>query len=96
MDAFIAALPEEGFDTLWLSDGLAREGRDRLTEALGGRGLLSVVETPREVLGLRPAVFDEGLARVARATVSGGVGWVSLFGGPRTSRSCGAPIPTCR
>ena len=64
VDAFIAALPEEGFDTLWLSDGLAREGRDRLTEALGGRGLLSVVETPREVLGLRPAVFDEGLVRV--------------------------------
>ncbi len=63
-DAFLAALPEEGFETVWLSDGLARDSRAGLIEALEARGPLRVVESPRPILALRPAVFDSGLIRL--------------------------------
>ncbi len=60
-----AALPEEGFDTVWLSDGLDHPGRDALTAAFAAKGALSVVESPRVILGLHPASFVEGKVRVA-------------------------------
>ncbi|RMD90535.1 MAG: LytTR family transcriptional regulator, partial [Alphaproteobacteria bacterium] len=42
------------FETFWLSDGLAREGRDTLLAALEARGTVRVFEDPRPVLALRP------------------------------------------
>ena len=48
------------FDTFWLSDGLAYEWRDVLTESLEARGDVAVFEAPRAVLGLTPARFEDG------------------------------------
>lgn len=59
-----AALWAEGlsgeFDTLWLSDGLARPSRARVMAALEARGALRVFETARPVMGLAPATYAEG------------------------------------
>ncbi len=59
-----AALLEGRFDSYWLSDGLAREGRDALLEALSGHGEVTVFQTPRLTLGLRPPRFEEGEVRI--------------------------------
>jgi len=63
--AFAAALPETAFDTLWLSDGLARAGREGLTEVLRARGTLTVFQPARPVLGLRPPGFEDGAVTLA-------------------------------
>ncbi|MFC7703055.1 DUF4159 domain-containing protein [Plastorhodobacter daqingensis] len=54
-----AALPEGG-ETYWLSDGLARDGRAPLLAALEARGPVTVFESPRPLLALRPAGFEDG------------------------------------
>ncbi len=54
------ALPAEGFDTFWMSDGLARDSRADLLEALSDRGAVTVFESPQPVLALRPAAFVDG------------------------------------
>ncbi|MCC7319522.1 MAG: DUF4159 domain-containing protein [Rubellimicrobium sp.] len=59
MAAFGAAL-SGGFDTLWLSDGLARAGRDDLLARLRAQGAVTVMQSPAPVLALRPALADEG------------------------------------
>jgi hypothetical protein len=71
--AFTGALPEEGFDTLWLSDGLARSSRAALLEALQSRGEVRVFEAGAPALGLRPAWFDDGriLLTALRPTTGG-------------------------
>ncbi|EYD77318.1 membrane protein, putative [Rubellimicrobium mesophilum DSM 19309] len=51
---------EGGFDTVWLSDGLAREGREALLQALEDKGTVTVVQAPRQVVALKPATFEEG------------------------------------
>ena len=55
-----ALLPEGRFDTIWLSDGLARESRAGLLAALEARGAVTVFESGRDVLGLAPAEFRDG------------------------------------
>ena len=58
---WIAALSDEGdFDTVWLSDGLARESRAPLLAALEAHGAVRVIESPRPVLGLGAVRFEEG------------------------------------
>ena len=57
---WVDKLPVTAFDTYWLSDGVARESRDMLVAALEDRGGLRVFESPRSVLGLRPARFEDG------------------------------------
>ncbi|WP_172328542.1 DUF4159 domain-containing protein [Mangrovicoccus sp. HB161399] len=59
-----AALPDEGFDTLWLSDGIARDGRSGLLAALEDRGTVRVFEGPRPVMGLKPAVYEDGIIKL--------------------------------
>lgn len=58
--AQIAALPEGSFDTLWVSDGLAYDGREALLAELESRGSVRVVQSPRPVLGLKPARYEDG------------------------------------
>ncbi len=53
-------LPADRFDTVWLSDGLAHEGREALAAVFQDKGALSVIESPRPVLALHPAAFEEG------------------------------------
>jgi hypothetical protein len=57
---FIAALPQDAFETFWLSDGLARDSRDNLLAALEDRGSVTAFESPRPVFGLRPGGFEDG------------------------------------
>ena len=55
---------EGGFDTLWLSDGLAYGGRAPLLAALRAKGDLRVVETGQPVLGVGPAGFEDGAVQL--------------------------------
>jgi hypothetical protein len=65
--AWAAGWEPGDFDTLWLSDGLVRPGREELLEALQARGTVRVFENPRPVLALAPPVFEDGaIALVAR------------------------------
>jgi hypothetical protein len=57
---WVAVLPEGQFDTMWLSDGLAHEGRDELLAALQAKGTVRVIESPRPVFALHPTGFEEG------------------------------------
>ncbi|WP_114966728.1 DUF4159 domain-containing protein [Alkalilacustris brevis] len=72
-EALAAALPEGGFETFWLSDGLAREGREALLATLEQRGPVTVFESPRPIYALQPARFEEGLIKITalRAAIEG-------------------------
>ncbi len=52
------------FETYWLSDGLDREGREDLLAAFEARGPVTVFESPRPVLALKPVRFEEGEVRL--------------------------------
>ncbi len=73
MAALAASLPEGGFDTLWLSDGIAREGRAALLDAVRGHGTVTAVEAPRGALALGPSAYESGTvsAPVLRARTEG-------------------------
>lgn len=65
MAGWAGALPEGGFDTVWLSDGLEHPGRGDLLAALQAKGAVRVIESPRPVLALHPAGFEDGTVVVA-------------------------------
>ncbi len=67
-----AALPEGGFDTFWLSDGLEHPGRDGLLAALSARGTVSVFESPRPVIALHPPAFADGAIEIAASRLPAG------------------------
>ncbi len=69
---WVGALPEGGFDTVWLSDGLAHQGQDGLVAALKDRGRLTVVTSPRPVLALAPPGFADGAVQVQLTRVPAG------------------------
>jgi Domain of unknown function (DUF4159)/Aerotolerance regulator N-terminal len=69
-----AALPAEGFDAVWMSDGLDYAGRADLLAALEAKGEVSVFESPRPVLALHPAVFADGTITVAATRLPAGDG----------------------
>lgn len=48
------------FETYWISDGLDWDGRDDLLAELETRGSVTVFQTPRQTIGLRPARFENG------------------------------------
>jgi len=64
-----AGVLEGGFDTYWLSDGLAREGQEALFARLEDAGAVTVFQSPRPVLALHPAVFADGAVQVAASRV---------------------------
>ena len=63
------------FETLWMSDGLAREGRTELLATLQRHGVVTVLESPRPIYGVKPAVFEDGATKMSllRAGASGEV-----------------------
>lgn len=64
MAALAGSLPDGAFDTVWLSDGIAREGRGDLAAALMAHGALTVHESQRGALALAGAGFDGGQVAV--------------------------------
>lgn len=67
----------DGFETYWLSDGLAREGREILIEAFEAKGRLTVMQNASAVLGLRPVQIADGALQIA-LTRSDAVGEAAL------------------
>ncbi len=67
-------LPVGNFDSFWLSDGLAHAGRDVLLDELDSRGAVSVFQSPRPILALQPAKFDEGVIRLSAVRLPVGDG----------------------
>ena len=53
-------LPDQAFETFWMSDGLARDSRAALLGELESRGAVTVFESASPVLALRPAAFEDG------------------------------------
>ncbi|MFG6595209.1 DUF4159 domain-containing protein [Sulfitobacter sp. 1A13368] len=54
----MAALP--AFDTLWFSDGLDYSGRNNLLAALQSKGAVEVHQSAGNVIGIAPAVYQDG------------------------------------
>jgi len=73
MARLAASLPDGGFDTLWLSDGIARDGRGALLDAVRGHGAVTAVEAPRGAFALAPSAYEGGTvsAPVLRARSDG-------------------------
>ncbi len=60
---WIDELPDQEFDTLWVSDGLDRDSRIELLRALEERGTVSVIESAQPVVALRPVTIgSEGVS----------------------------------
>ena len=59
LPGWLGDLPQ-GVETLWLSDGLARDGRQTLLQDLQARGPVNVFEPEGPVLALMPAGFEGG------------------------------------
>ncbi len=55
----------DSFESYWISDGLDYEGRDDLLTALETAGPVTVFQTPRQTIGLRPARFEDGQVLVS-------------------------------
>ena len=55
-----AALDDGAFDTLWLSDGLAHDGRADFLAALESRGAVRVVQSARPLVVMAPPGFADG------------------------------------
>ncbi len=53
-------LAGQEFDTLWISDGLAHEGRSDLFGALDASGTVTIHQTAQPLLALTPPRFAEG------------------------------------
>ncbi|EBA13228.1 DUF4159 domain-containing protein [Roseobacter sp. CCS2] len=51
---------EGNFETYWISDGLDWDGRTDLLTELERRGGVTVFQTPRQTIGIRPARFENG------------------------------------
>ncbi|WP_417268847.1 DUF4159 domain-containing protein [Celeribacter sp.] len=60
MEATFAALSETdvAFDTFWLSDGLARKGREAVLDLLTEKGSVTVFENQRPIYALGPATVS--------------------------------------
>ncbi|GGG69765.1 LytTR family transcriptional regulator [Salipiger pallidus] len=56
----IALLPGDGFDSYWMSDGLARDSRAPLLQALEAQGDVTVFESPRAHYALAPPTYEDG------------------------------------
>ncbi|HSF64835.1 MAG TPA: DUF4159 domain-containing protein [Paracoccaceae bacterium] len=65
-------LPAGDFASFWLSDGVDHPGRADLLAALDSRGAVTVFESPRPVIALRPATFEDGAIQIAAARLPAG------------------------
>ncbi|NIZ09115.1 DUF4159 domain-containing protein [Pseudooceanicola sp. HF7] len=72
MARFLAAVGDltDGFETVWISDGLDRPGRAEVLAAVAAKGQVRVLETGQDVVALRPAVFDGGAVQLTAVRAS--------------------------
>lgn len=72
MARFLAAVGDlnDGFETVWISDGLDRPGRAEVLAAVAAKGQVRVLETGQDVVALRPAVFDDGAVQLTAVRAS--------------------------
>lgn len=70
--AWATALPEEPFETYWLSDGLDHPGRAALFDALASRGGVTIFQSPRPILALHPATFADGVVSLSASRIPAG------------------------
>ncbi|KAF0175323.1 MAG: hypothetical protein FD162_626 [Rhodobacteraceae bacterium] len=68
---WVQALPDGGFDSYWLSDGLDNPGREGLAAALAENGSVTAFLSPRPVYALRPAGFEDGAIALKAARLAG-------------------------
>ena len=66
------SLPDGDFSSFWLSDGVDHPGRADLRAALQARGGLTVFESPRPVVALRPAHFEDGVIQLSATRLPAG------------------------
>jgi hypothetical protein len=52
------------YDTFWVSDGVAGDWRATVLNAFEDRGDVTVFESPRPILALKPAIFEDGLVKL--------------------------------
>ncbi|MEO0653336.1 MAG: DUF4159 domain-containing protein [Pseudomonadota bacterium] len=64
------ATAEGTFDTFWMSDGLSQDWREALLERAEAQGNVTVFQSARPLVALRPVQFEDGriLLRADRAT----------------------------
>ncbi|MBC6441554.1 MAG: DUF4159 domain-containing protein [Rhodobacteraceae bacterium] len=68
---WVAAVAQaEPFETLWISDGLARAGRAEFYKALSEKGAVSVSETGTVVLVLKSVTINDGMLAFSAARSS--------------------------
>ncbi len=60
LSGWAETLDGQSFETIWFSDGLAREGREGLSNILADAGVVTVIESPRPAFALSPARFEDG------------------------------------
>ena len=65
-------LPEGGFETRWLSDGLDHAGQADLTAALQAHGAVTVIRSPGSLIALKPPVFAAGAITLTALRPLGG------------------------
>ncbi|MCC6864341.1 MAG: DUF4159 domain-containing protein [Rhodobacteraceae bacterium] len=58
-------LPKSDFDSFWLSDGLDHPNRSALFDELSKHGTVTVFTSPRPILALHPATFDDGTIQLS-------------------------------
>jgi hypothetical protein len=63
---------EGGYQTLWFGDGLDYAGRTALLDAVQERGDVTVVQTGRPMVALRPAAFVDGAVELTALRPVGG------------------------
>ena len=64
LTAWVDTLPDN-FDTFWLSDGIARDSRADLLARFENAGAVTVFQSPRQTIGLRPARFEDGEVKIS-------------------------------
>ncbi|WP_170382145.1 DUF4159 domain-containing protein [Ruegeria atlantica] len=66
IDQALAAIDQldAGFDTHWFSDRLAYDGHDRILTALQARGEVTVYQSPRPVMAILPAAYQDGVIQL--------------------------------
>ncbi len=71
-DDAVSVLPGGSYETYWMSDGLAREGRGQLLAALEQHGPVRAYESGKPTVALMPPRFQDGAVQLrARRSVGG-------------------------